>query len=205
MPKVTEEHLEARRKQILGAASACFSRKGFHQATIQDICQEAHLSPGAVYRYFGSKEEIIEAMAEESLRRNMAVIEAMKAQGSTAQVFDELAGFFFSMLDDLNKQADICLDIELWAEAVRNPQIKELLRHGMDSHRQPLSEIILRAQEQGEINPALDPDAVARAMLSLFDGLVLQEALNQDVDVWKYVAVVKALLTGDFWRGEREV
>jgi AcrR family transcriptional regulator len=55
MPKVTEAHLEARRQQILDAALACFSRRGFHQSTMQDICQEAELSPGAVYRYFRSK------------------------------------------------------------------------------------------------------------------------------------------------------
>ena len=52
MPKVTEAHLEARRQQIVNAAFACFSLNGFHQSTMQDICQEAHLSPGAVYRHF---------------------------------------------------------------------------------------------------------------------------------------------------------
>ena len=52
MPKVTEAHLEARRQQILDAASACFSRQGFHQTTMQGICREVDLSPGAVYRYF---------------------------------------------------------------------------------------------------------------------------------------------------------
>src|SRR3989304_6177982 len=56
MPKVTEAHLEARRSQILDAAWTCFARKGYHQATMQDICQESGLSPGAIYRYFESKE-----------------------------------------------------------------------------------------------------------------------------------------------------
>jgi AcrR family transcriptional regulator len=60
-PKVTEAHVEARREQILEAAAACFSRKGFHQTTMQDICEAAQLSPGAVYTYFPSKESIITA------------------------------------------------------------------------------------------------------------------------------------------------
>ena len=59
MPKVTQAHLEARRQQILDAAFGCFARQGFHQTTMQDICREAELSPGAVYRYFDSKEAII--------------------------------------------------------------------------------------------------------------------------------------------------
>jgi hypothetical protein len=46
MPKVTEAHLEARRRQIVDAAAACFSQRGFHQTTMQDICKQAALSPG---------------------------------------------------------------------------------------------------------------------------------------------------------------
>ena len=63
MPKVTEAHLEARRSQILDAAWTCFARKGYHQATMQDICQESGLSPGAIYRYFESKEAILKAFS----------------------------------------------------------------------------------------------------------------------------------------------
>src|SRR2546422_9313531 len=65
MPKVSEAHLDARRKQIVDAAVACFARNGFHRATMQDICREAELSPGAVYRYFSSKDELVEAIADE--------------------------------------------------------------------------------------------------------------------------------------------
>ena len=59
MPKVTEEHVEARRRQILSAALRCFAREGFHRTTMQDIFREADLSPGAVYSYFKGKDELI--------------------------------------------------------------------------------------------------------------------------------------------------
>jgi len=61
VPKVSEEHADARRQQIIDAAYRCFARKGFHQATMRDIYEEAGLSPGAVYHYFDSKDEIIRA------------------------------------------------------------------------------------------------------------------------------------------------
>ena len=47
------------------AAIACFTRKGFHQTTMDDICEGAGLSPGAVYRYFASKDEIIQTTVRE--------------------------------------------------------------------------------------------------------------------------------------------
>ena len=61
MPKVSQAHLDARRAQILEAALTCFARNGFHRTTMQEIVKQSRLSPGAIYNYFASKEQIIEA------------------------------------------------------------------------------------------------------------------------------------------------
>src|SRR3569833_792948 len=63
MPRVSDDHLERRRQQILDAARRCFLRKGFHLTSMQDVFAESGLSAGAVYRYFKSKNEIITAIA----------------------------------------------------------------------------------------------------------------------------------------------
>src|SRR6476619_6606130 len=65
MPKVTAEHRESRREQILLAAWKCFSRNGFHSTSMADVIKEAGLSAGAVYLYFKSKDEIIVAVASQ--------------------------------------------------------------------------------------------------------------------------------------------
>src|SRR3954464_11109027 len=44
-----------RRSEILSAAQTCFARPGFHQTSMQEICAEAGMSPGNLYRYFRSK------------------------------------------------------------------------------------------------------------------------------------------------------
>src|SRR4030042_7081481 len=80
MPKVTEGHLEARGQQILDAAWACFARKGYHQRTMQDICQESGLSPGAIYRYFAGKEAILEAINVRSQEVGRAVVEEARSR-----------------------------------------------------------------------------------------------------------------------------
>ena len=53
-----------RRDEILAAAARCFVRSGFHGASMQDICTEAGMSPGNLYRYFPSKEALIAGIAE---------------------------------------------------------------------------------------------------------------------------------------------
>lgn len=201
MPKVTEAHVEARKRQIMDAAAACFCRKGFHHSTMQDICQQAELSPGAVYCYFDGKEEIIESMVRERQSATAAIIEAIRGYGDTLQVLDELADVFFSNL--ANSQA-CALSVELWAEALRSPRIKEMLMSELDNVSGPFAEIVRGAQEAGEINPALDQQAVAQVMISFFDGLVLQKATDSSIDVWKYVAVMKAMMKGMFWQRDKQ-
>lgn len=200
MPKVTKAHLEARRQQILDAAFACFSSAGFYQTTMQDICTKAQLSPGAVYRYFAGKEEIVEAMVEQSREQSASLIEEAKGHGSTLQVLTNLADAFFSLLDQPAALATIRLQIELWEEALHNPHVMELLRRDFDSVRQTITEIVARGQKERDINPSLDPNAVARVLISFFDGLLVQKAMDREVDVWEYVAVVKAIGAGLLWQ-----
>jgi len=181
----------------MDAAAACFCRQGFHHSTMQDICRQAELSPGAVYCYFESKEEIIESMLRERQGATAAIIEAVRGHGSTLQVLDELSDVFFSNLE--NTQA-CALSVELWAEALRSPRIRELLLNELRNVSKPFIEIVRNAQERGEINPALDAEATAQVMISFFDGLILQKATDSSVDVWKYVAVMKAMMNGSFWQ-----
>lgn len=201
MPKVTEAHLEARKQQIVGAAASCFSQKGFHQTTMHDICSRSELSPGAIYRYFPSKEEIIAAMVAERQREGVGLIE--KARGGhdrTLGALDEIAEAFFSRLHD--KQG-CALDIELWAEAQTNPQIRDMLNTDACEIGDALEDLIASAQSRGEINAGLDPRAVAQVMYSMFQGLVLQRSFDPNVQIGPYVSVVKSMMGGTFWKKEQ--
>ena len=62
MPKVSEEHKEQRKHQILMAAMEVFKRKGYEKATLKDIVEETGMSRGWIYLYFTDKIEIFEAL-----------------------------------------------------------------------------------------------------------------------------------------------
>ncbi len=49
----------AKRKEIVEAAMVCFSQKGFHATSTAEICKEVGMSPGNVFHYFATKDEII--------------------------------------------------------------------------------------------------------------------------------------------------
>ena len=82
MPKVSQEHRDARRAQILRAAAACFERKGYQRTTMADIIRESGLSAGAIYVYFTGKQDIVRAVAEESLSNRAETIIAQADDGA---------------------------------------------------------------------------------------------------------------------------
>src|SRR5882724_5512189 len=106
-----------RRGEILDAARSCFARSGFHQTSMQEICAEAGMSPGNLYRYFRSKEDIIAGIAE-------------RDRADAAQQFADLdrAGSFFEGLALLAQQhlveqsaEEVSLCAEIMTESRRNP------------------------------------------------------------------------------------
>ena len=204
MPKVTEVHMEARRRQVLDAAISCFSRNGFHKTTMQDISQEAKLSPGAIYRYFSSKEDIIEAGCRERQEARTFDFKLVQQNGDTLEALNELVGLYVRRCGRLSNQSGLRLRVQLWGEALRNRRIRKILRDNRDDILELSEHIIQRAQEHGDINPDLDATAVARWLLANIDGIILQKTIYRDVDIKKYFDVVQALYSGNFWRKKNE-
>jgi AcrR family transcriptional regulator len=195
MPKVSEAHIQARKKQILTAAALRFSRKGFHRTTMQDICEEASLSPGAIYRYFSGKGKIITAMAEEKMLRNLAAIKSIKGNmdSDMHKTFGELAEAFFGRLEKENRDS-LRLDVELWAEALRDPRVLKFVRNSVDNNVGALTEMIKSAQERGTFSNDVDALAMAQILSSLFRGMILLKSMDDSVDVGKYVQTVQAMV-----------
>src|SRR6185312_11840470 len=69
MPKVTEEHKEARREQILAGAQRAFARHGYEGATVAKIEEETGLSRGAIFNYYENKEALFVSLVRRSSDR----------------------------------------------------------------------------------------------------------------------------------------
>lgn len=194
MPKVTEAHSAARRQQIIDAAYRCFARKGFHQATMRDIYEEARLSPGAVYHYFPSKDAIIQASFEFDYQRSLAVFEAATASADPLSALTELIVFFFHGLEGATELGAGRVNVQGWGEALVNPPLHESLQRVMEQYLAALTQLVRRAQALGQLDPSFDPQALGRILLSLYYGLELQTALDPHVVIAPYAAAVTALL-----------
>lgn len=201
MPKVSREHQEDRKSQIIGAARRCFARKGFHQTSMQDIVAESGLSPGAIYLYFRSKDEIIRATADirhENERRLFA--EILSDSGAHAAL-SRIARHFFDSLQDPGVREERRLDVQLWGEAMVNPAVRSVEAGGLAETARVLAEAARSFQARGGLAPGLPPGDVARVMLALFQGFVLQQQLEGALDAEGYIRVVQALIDSHFEQG----
>lgn len=167
-----------RRDEILMAAQRCFARMGLHQASMQQICAAAGMSPGNLYRYFPSKEAIIAAIAER---------DRTEAAANFAAVSD--APDFFSGFAALGRQYliersddEVALCLEIAAEARRNPEVGRIHQAIDTDVRQGLVALLRKAAERGEISRDLDFEKVVLLLLALGDGLEMRRAGNPSFD-----------------------
>ncbi len=193
MPKVSREHSEARRQQIIDAAYRCFARKGFHQTTMRDIYNEASLSPGAVYHYFESKDEIIEASFVFDYERSQQVFRAAMESDDPLKALNDLIAFFFQGLKGAAALGAGRVNVQSWGEALVNQKLLKTIRQVFDHYGDALADIIRRAQKSGQMDKSIDPRAASQIVLSLYYGLELQKALDPDLDVDKYLAATRVL------------
>jgi AcrR family transcriptional regulator len=200
MPKVTVEHLNARRAQIMDAARACFERKGFVQSTIQDICREAGLSPGAIYRYFKSKSDIVFAIGDESREMVLGMIEEMKGRHTALEILDFIGERFFGLLAEPGGDQVMLVHPELWAETLRNAEMREQASRSMQAWRDALAALIEKGQEEGIFGREVDPKSCAMVLIATFEGLQLQLARNPElVDVRQFYDTMRGLIWREAW------
>src|SRR5271163_2830596 len=168
MPKISESQRQARRDQILAAAWRCFSRRGIHATSMEEIIREANLSAGAVYLYYKSKDELIMAaitVYTEELRALLLPI-LIREEASPPIVFvREITQTIASHTQrkglDLNVIILMC-----WGEAQSNAKVKDLIAGFQRKYRDALITVVRQWQKRGEITTEGKPAEVAKAMHS---------------------------------------
>jgi AcrR family transcriptional regulator len=194
VPRVSEEHLAARRRQILDAARACFARNGFHATSMQDVVVESGLSMGAVYRYFKSKDDLIQAIAEEVVGMLVGQVDHLIDARPLPPLTEVLDGVLGVVESQAGPDGVVRMAIQVWGEALRNPSLKDLLARVYPTIRSAFVRLAARAREDGQLPADSDPDQVGSVLFGLVPGYFLQLILVGDINRADYLAGLDALL-----------
>lgn len=150
MPKLKPEELESRKREIIDAARVCFLRSGFHQTTTDEICREAAITPGGLYHYFASKEDIITAVIKQTASDVVARLHEMVEQQADAKsAYREVGGFFLQAIYGPDIDNVTRLDLEIFAEATKNPKLAEISKEAWALRREWLETLIRRGIAEG--------------------------------------------------------
>jgi AcrR family transcriptional regulator len=195
VPRVSEQHLAARRQQIVDAAVVCFVRDGFHRTSMQDVIREADLSVGAFYRYFRSKTELIRAIAEQVVTDLVGDFDALVTVEPMPPLADAIRGGLEAADKRIDGDQRAKIAVQVWGEAVRDPELADLVAGVYRQIRARFALLARRARDAGQLDPDIDPEAVGATLFGLLQGYLLQRLLVGNVDVDAYHSGVKALLT----------
>ena len=174
-----------RRSEILSAAQTCFARSGFHQTSMQEICAAAGMSPGNLYRYFRSKEDIIAGIAE----RDRALTAQNFAAVSAENFFDGLAALAKQHLVERSLE-EIALCAEIMAESRRNPAVARIYQDIEADVRARFIELLKSAAERGEVRRDIDLNGTVTVLFALADGLSWRRAVEQSFNVEAVMPIV---------------
>ncbi len=185
MPKLKPEELETRRREIIEAARTCFLRSGFHRTTTDEICREANITPGGLYHYFGSKEELIAAVIDQSAQSAVDRMRELISDAINAEsAFRQVSQFFSQTLMDPDIDNATRFELEVWVEGLKNDRLFEKSKKAWTMRMAWLEALIKRGIEDGIYDPeTVDPRAFASLMLSISIGLRLGKLLADDFDV----------------------
>lgn len=100
---------DVRRSLILDAARAAFFERGLDGASIREIAQRAGYTPGAIYSYFASKEEVYAALLGESLERLNAQVASARdgCSAGGAELVRATAHAFFDFYRENPRDLDL--------------------------------------------------------------------------------------------------
>ncbi len=190
MPRLKPDTQRARREHILDAALRCFARGGFHATTMQMICREAGVSPGALYVYFDSKEALIEGLCE----RDRAEFAERFATLATAPDFLEALasiGEHYFIEETAEKQRFV---VEMGIESTRNPRIAEIFM-SVDKFCNDSFEILFRRlQDEGRIAPRVDIPTLVSVFNGFGDGMFWRRAIDPAADMSIVLPVIIELI-----------
>jgi AcrR family transcriptional regulator len=179
MIEACTERAEQRQRQILDAAAGCFAREGFHGTSIATISKAACMSTGHIYHFFDNKEAIIAALIARKLAQSLELVSHFENAEDVFQAMLERVDLGLQERTDPDQAA---LELEILAEAARNPRVAALVREADDVRRERLMAVVRSARRDRGGAHADDDGAVTEVLMALFEGLTARALNHPELD-----------------------
>ena len=198
--QVAAQLVDARRTQILEAATQVFAKKGFHHATIREIASVAGIADGTIYIYFKSKPDLLLGILKqlnESERRAVDLAPALSAGGAmdVRSYFAEYVRHRLTVVDDNMRAFQAVLPDLLSNAVLRKRYLREVIEPTFRL-AEPMFQQWMEAGVIRHVNVAL----TMRAVPALILGMMVLRMMG-DTAVEQSWAELPALVTSMIFDG----
>jgi AcrR family transcriptional regulator len=184
-PKPRSDLKSRREREILEAAAAVFAERGFRGTRMADVAARAGIGKGTVYEYFRSKEALFVRLFHWFTSQAFeSMVDAAAEPGGSALAL--LKRSCDSLLESCREIQDLYpLTMEFWS-ASASPEFREELgrefRELYARFRAAIADLLRTGVAQGEVNPEVQPEAIAGVLVGALDGIFLQAWFSPDFD-----------------------
>jgi AcrR family transcriptional regulator len=196
VPRISDDARAERRQRIVDAAWRRLASSGYHETTVDDVCDEAGVSKGAFYGYFATKQDLFLALLEEETLALNGVAAELSAQELSGA--ERVRRFVQAMLEVGDDPGRVQLHADLWSELAADAVVRDRFAVAVERRRAVLREWITKSIEAGDLGiEARRANALASILIAMADGLMLHRAVDPTGFRWPNIrAVLDALVAG---------
>lgn len=183
-----QQRSEETRQKILQAAEALFAQKGYDATGVADLCEACGVSKGAFYHHFPTKQAVFLALLEDWLKQlDEQLQKTLSGHPNIPEGLIDLAKSTDAIFAASNTRARIFL--EFWIQATRQPEIWQATVAPYHRYVERFTQLIQQSEIQGDLSlkKDVDPQIVARTILALALGMLLQAFFDPQGENWSQV------------------
>ncbi|HEV2171771.1 MAG TPA: TetR/AcrR family transcriptional regulator [Candidatus Binatus sp.] len=165
--------LRSTRERILSAAGRLFAEQGFNSVSMPMIAGASEITAGAIYKHFESKADLLFEVVKRAVQSIQMPIAPTSGPDPDATLIPRLVAMYTEQNLKLLRQ----LSLEMHSASSKHPKVRRILRRALNLNIQQLRWSITVSQQAGRLDPALDSELLARAVIVFIMGLAHMETI----------------------------
>jgi AcrR family transcriptional regulator len=178
VPRVSQDQLEARRREILAGARTSFARHGYEGATVRRLEEEIGLSRGAIFHHFRDKDSLFLAVAEDDAATMVATV----AEHGLVQVMRDLLTRATDPVGEPDTAGWLGSQLEVSRRLRTDPAFAQRWAARSETIATATRERLRRQRNAGVLRADVEIDILAQFLELAYDGLVLHLATGRPAD-----------------------
>ncbi|HEY6096389.1 MAG TPA: TetR/AcrR family transcriptional regulator [Gallionellaceae bacterium] len=176
-PEAAKKRLssEDRQSEIIRVAVELAAEKDVGSVTTQDMADAMHLTQGAIFRHFASKDDIWLAVMHWIRERLMKVLE--QAAADAGDPLDAIQRMFLAHVAFIGKHPAIPRILFSAAQNRQAGKLSQLIQEIMSGYEGRIAGLLEASKKQGLVEEALDSRSAAVLYIGMIQGLVMQVSI----------------------------